>query len=67
MKVYIYNLYGIKDGKRAYYRKSGIFGFDFANSIEFASELTEEEANEILKHKDWYCKQFNAEGMEKVE
>lgn len=67
MKVYIYNLYGIKDGKRAYYRKNGDYCFDFVNSIEFASELTEEEVNEIMEHKDWYCKQFNAEGMEKVE
>ena len=44
MKVFIKNLYGIQDGKKAYYRKQGIGCFDFVNSIKFASDLTKEEA-----------------------
>jgi hypothetical protein len=60
MKVYIKNLYGFNNGKKAYYRKQGIYCFDFVNSIEFASDLTEEEANKVLAHGEWYKDQYKA-------
>ena len=48
MKVYIQNLYGIKDGRKSYYRKQGIGCFDFVNSKDFAYDLTKEETEKIL-------------------
>lgn len=60
MKVYIKNLYGINDGRKAYYRKQGIGCFDFVNSKEFASDLTEEEANKVLAYGEWYKNQYKA-------
>lgn len=62
MKIYIQNLYGINDGKKAYYRKSGDC-FDFVNSITYATSLTKDEADKIMLHKDYYLKQFNADTM----
>lgn len=59
MKVYIKNLYGFNDGKKAYYRKLGLC-FDFVNSKQFASDLTKEEAEKVLAHGEWYKKQYNA-------
>lgn len=59
MKVYIKNLYGIKDGRKAYYRKLGDC-FDFVNSIEFASDLTNGEVEKIMIHGEWYKDQFKA-------
>lgn len=62
MKVYIQNLYGIKDGRKAYYRKDGDC-FDFVNSPVYATNLTREEAEHILSFADFYKKQFNADTM----
>lgn len=62
MKVYLKNLYGIKDGDKAYYRGQGGC-FDFCCNKENASDLTKEEALHILEHADWYKKQFNASDM----
>ena len=61
MKVYIQNLYGIKDGRKSYYRKQGIGCFDFVNSKDFASDLTKEETENILNYSEWYMKQYNAD------
>lgn len=66
MKIAINNLYGIKDGHKAYYRKQGIYCFDFVNNIEYASELTQDEVDRIMKSADWYCKQYNASDMEVI-
>lgn len=63
MKVFIKNLYGINDGRKAYYRKQGIGCFDFVNQKEFASDLTVDEAEQIMNHADWYKKQYNASEM----
>ena len=63
MKVYIKNLYGIKDGKKAYYRKQGIGCFDFVNDKKNASELAQEEANKVVEHLEWYKKMYNADEM----
>ena len=61
MKVYIQNLYGIKDGRKSYYRKQGINCFDFVNSKDFASDLTKEETEKILNYAEWYMIQYNAD------
>lgn len=60
MKVYIKNLYGINDGAKAYYRKQGSGCFDFVNSIEYASDLTESEVERIMNHAEWYKNQYKA-------
>lgn len=62
MKVAIVNLYGIQDGRKAYYRKLGSC-FDFVNDKKNCSELTENEAVNILNHKDFYLEMYNAEKM----
>ena len=59
MKVFIKNLYGINDGRKAYYRKQGDC-FDFVNSKEFASDLTEEEVAKVMNHAEWYKNQYKA-------
>lgn len=61
--IYIENLYGINDGQKAYYRKQGASCFDFVNSKEYASDLTEEEAEEIMFYADWYKNQYKASAM----
>lgn len=61
MKVFIKNLYGFKDGSKAYYRKQGVGCFDFVNDIKFASDLTEEEAKKVLERGEWYKAQYNAD------
>lgn len=61
MTVYIKNLYGIKNDRKAYYRKQGIGCFDFVNQKKFASNLAEEEVEEILAHSDYYTKMYGAD------
>ena len=61
--IYIENLYGINNGHRSYYRKSGDGCFSFTNSKEYASNLTEQEVDEIMKHADWYKNQYAASRM----
>ena len=67
--IYIENLYGINDGRKAYYRKQGIGCFDFVNSKEYASALTKEETEEIMSYADWYKNQYkdSAMGIEQAE
>lgn len=63
MYIAINNLYGIKDGRKAYFRKQGVGCFDFVNSKEYATDLTEDECRRIKKSEIWYCLQFNASHM----
>ena len=63
MKIYIKNLYGINDGRKAYYRKQGRYCFDFVNAQQYASDLTKDEAEKIMQHAEWYKKQYNASEM----
>ena len=67
--IYIENLYGINDGRKAYYRKQGVYCFDFVNSKEYASDLTKEEAEAIMSYADWYKNQYKASvmGIEQAE
>ena len=62
MYIVIHNLYGLKDGRKAYYRKLGD-RFDFVPDKQFATDLTRQECEKIISHKDWYCKQYNASDM----
>ena len=61
MKIKMINLYGIDDV--AWYQKVGKYCFQMVAFEDQASELTLEEAEDILKDKDWYCMQYNAEDM----
>ena len=67
MFVKMTGLYQIDDGKPAYFRKPGVGCFDFVNDKAFASDLTEDEADNVLKHGAWYLKQFNAMKIEKED
>lgn len=61
MKIYIKNLYGCNDGRKAYYRKQGIGCFDFVGNTEDASTLTFDEVEKILIHGEWYKNQYKAD------
>ena len=63
MYVKLIGLYGL-DGHDAWYRKQGVYCFDFVHNKQFASDLTAEEVRSILQYWDWYCKQYNAKEME---
>ena len=60
MTVYIKNLYGINDGRKAYYRNQGIGCFDFVNQKKFASDLTKGEVAKIIEHSDFYKNMYKA-------
>ena len=60
MYVVMHNLYGL-DGN-AYYKKNGDC-FDFSIDKSFASNLTQQECETILKNQDWYCHQYRASHM----
>lgn len=58
-------LYGMKD-QTAFYRELGDC-FDFVNRKEYATRYeTEAACEKVLKHKEWYCKQYGASEMEIV-
>lgn len=61
MVVKMINLYNMK-GIDCFFQKIGDC-FNFTPSREFASELTEEEAKEIVSHKNFYTDIYNAEDM----
>lgn len=58
--IYIENLYGINNGRKAYYRKQGDSCFDFVNSPEYASNLSYNECANIMAHSEWYKNQYGA-------
>ena len=62
MYIVIHNLYGLNDGRKAYFRKLGDC-FDFVSDKKFASDLTQQECEKIISQKDWYCEQYNASDM----
>lgn len=66
MKIYIKNLYGIKDGRKSYFKREGTFCFSFTVKKELASDLTFREVADIFSQKDAYLKLYNADlmGME---
>lgn len=63
MKIAMHNLYEMKGTEPAWFRKVGLYCFDFTWKKEFASDLTEEEALKIIKDAEWYCKQYRASHM----
>lgn len=55
---------GLYNGNyEAWYRKQGDGCFDFVRNKKFASDMTEEECQDVINHKEFYFKQFNASGM----
>ena len=62
MKIKIIGLYGFED-ETAYFRKLGKYCYDFVNTVKYASDLTSDEVNSILKDKDYYLNQYNADIM----
>ncbi len=59
MYIKMIGLYGFEDQK-AWFRKRGDC-FDFVTRKEFASDLTAEEAAQVMKYRKWYCDQYQAE------
>ena len=66
MKVKMTGLYHLNDTRPAWYRKLGDC-FDFVNTEDAASELTKEEVDKVMEHKDWYMKMYGASEMAVVE
>lgn len=60
MKLYIKNLYGIKNDRKAYYRKVGDYCFEFVSKKEGASDLTAEEIVKVMEHSDFYTRMYGA-------
>lgn len=60
MYIKMIGLYGMENQK-AYFRKVGDGCFEFCSNKKYASVLSKEEAKQVLEHKDWYLKQYNAE------
>ena len=61
MFVRMLGLYGGKDDE-AWYRKLGDC-FDFVSNKEFATDISEDECKNVIAHKDFYLKQFDASKM----
>ena len=61
MIIKMMGLYGFDDTK-AYFRKIGDC-FDFVNNKKYASNLSSEEAEKVMEHKDWYLNNYNANIM----
>ena len=59
MYIKMIGLYGFENQK-AWFRKRGDC-FDFVSRKEFASDLNEEEAVQVMEYKEWYCNQYQAE------
>lgn len=62
MIIKMMGLYGFDDTK-AYFRKIGDGCFDFVNDKKYASNLSIEEAEEVMKYKDWYLNNYKADIM----
>ena len=60
MIIKMVGLYGFDDTK-AYFREIGDGCFDFVNNKKHASDLSREKVEEVMKYKDWYLNQYNAE------
>ena len=51
-------------GRPAWYRKQGIYCFDFVTNIKHATSLTAEEASRIMDGKDFYLNFYGACALE---
>ena len=60
MIIKMMGLYGFDDTK-AYFREIGDGCFDFVNNKKYASDLSREEAEKVMKHKDWYLNNYKAD------
>lgn len=59
MIIKMVGLYGF-DNAKAYFRK---IGDCFVSNKKYASNLSSEEAEEVMKHKDWYLNNYKADIM----
>lgn len=55
------------DGSMSYYRKQGIYCFDFVWEKDLASDLTIEECEQITANADTMCKLYGADELSVVE
>lgn len=62
MIIKMIGLYGL-DNTKAYFRKIGDGCFEFVNNKEFSSDLSNDETEKVMKNKEWYLKNYNAELM----
>lgn len=62
MYIKMVGLYEMENQK-AYFRNVGDGCFDFVRDKNYASDLSNEEAEDIMKDKDWYLKNYGAEFM----
>lgn len=62
MIIKMMGLYGL-DNTKAYFRNIGDGCFDFVNNKICASNLSSKEAEEVMKHKDWYLNAYKADFM----
>jgi len=63
MKIKMNGLYG-RDTINAWYQEVGTGCFQFVPTKDFASELTQEEADNVMEHADYYLKLYNAASMQ---
>ena len=62
MYIKIVGLYGMENQK-GYFGNVGDGCFDFVRDKKYASDLSNEEVEDIMKDKDWYLKNYGAEFM----
>ena len=58
----LHHVYGMED-KTSYFRKVGSYCFEFTWDKSYASILSAEEVEKVMKYADWYCKQYGASYM----
>ena len=53
----------VKGDYKAYYRKQGLYCFDFVTKKDLATDLTEQECERVVRNSDYYLKMFGARHM----
>ena len=48
---------------KAYYRKQGLYCFDFVTKKDLATDLTQQECDNIIKNSNYYLDMFGAKKM----
>lgn len=62
MKIKMIGVYGVED-MESYFKSMGDGCFEFTWSEDWASDLTEEEAEKILANKSWYRNMYGAKDL----
>ena len=66
MYVKMSGLYGMSDSY-AYYQKIGDGCFQFTYDRKHATDMSEAECRNVLKHGEWYMNQYNADMISIME